>query len=248
VFHSDPPEDLYIKSLTASNAEKYAGKSLLFFLRRIPKLYKPREWMPPKDPAKYIRALDEEGFIVPSLLKGPLPHALKIDLRELDQHLMPHFWRATYEAEHYQNKYYQYHWGFIVAAFLTTVFAASNVFLHTQNWQDVAIFGVLRWTVLLSWLMVLNSAVAAIVSFLQANETPHRRWFKARTEAESLRSLYFLYLARQNPFNIANTKERVEMLRVKVLEILMGTRRDPIEKRHPADLFPVDDENAGKAS
>ena len=241
---------LTVKSLTASNTTRFQGRPLLFFLRRVPKFGQSRRWVPPTDTAVYEQALDNEGFIVPSILKENevMTQALTVDLRELEQHLMPHFWRANREAKYYQNKYYQYQWSFTISVFLTTVCAAWNVVLRAQGWEGASVLGLIKTTQLLGWLMVINSAMAAVVSFLQANEAPHRNWFKARAEAESLRSLYFLFLARQTPFDLANTGERVEALRHKVVDVLKGTRRDEPNQKPSPTLFPFKDELTDSAA
>ncbi len=74
-------------------------------------------------------------------------------------------------------------------------------------------------------LLLAVSGVAAAVSFLNANQRPQKRWFEARAKAENLRSLYFLFLARQSPFNYPDPGDRVLMLRRKVLDVLRGQER-----------------------
>jgi hypothetical protein len=196
-----------------------------FFIRRVPSRHIVREWTRPPD-AQYARDLIAEGFVAPALVDRPLSAELSADIRELDQHLLPHFWRINQQARFYQNRYYQYQWTFILAAFLTTALAAINVFLHAQNWTGQAgtIIGSLQWTEVLGFLTALVSGIAASVAFLDANQTPQRRWYKARVQAEILRSTYFLFLARQAPFNSPHDRERVQRMRRKVIEVLRETR------------------------
>lgn len=183
-----------------------------FFFRRRPKLQGvPRDWSPP--PAdEYARNLIIEGFISPSLIDGPLSRALSDDISELEEHLLPHFWRLDQQAKYYQNRYYLFQWIFIWSAFLTTTLAALNVYLHGAE-ADPA-------TRTLGLATALISGLAAAISFLGANESPQQRWFKSRSQAESLRSLYFLFLARQAPFNITDRQRCVQMLRYKVVDVL----------------------------
>lgn len=199
-------------------------RSQWFFLRRIPRRRIPRDWTRPPD-EQYEHDLEHEGFIAPSLLGEAISAELAEDLRELDQHLLPHFWRMNQQAKFYQNRFYQYQWAFILAAFLTTALGAVNVFLYAQEWtgRHGTIVGTLQWTELLGFLTAVISGIAAAVSFLDANQTPQKRWFKARVQAETLRSMYFLFLARQAPFNSPGQRERVQRMREKVIEVLRET-------------------------
>lgn len=196
-----------------------------FFLRRVPRRRLPREWTRPPDD-QYERELIEEGFIAPALVDDGMSEELAADIRELDQHLLPHFWRMNQQAKFYQNRFYQYQWAFILSAFLTTALAAVNVFLYAQGWtgRQGTIVGTLQWTEVLGFLTAVVSGIAASVSFLDANQTPQKRWYKARVQAEMLRSMYFLFLARQAPFNVPSQRERVQRMREKVIEILRETR------------------------
>ena len=130
-------------------------------------------------------------------------------MRELEQHLLQYFWRMNQQAQFYQNRYYQYQWAFILSAFLTTALAAVNVFLYAQGWDDKSIVDRIQPTEVLGLLTAIISGIATAVSFFDANQTPQKRWFKARAKTESLRSMYFLFLARSKPFDSANTRERV---------------------------------------
>lgn len=196
-----------------------------FFIRRVPSRHIGREWTRPPD-EKYARDLIAEGFVASTLVEGALSAELSADIRELDQHLLPHFWRMNQQARFFQNRYYQYQWAFILAAFLTTALAAVNVFLYAQGWTGRAgtIVGSLQWTEVLGFLTALVSGIAAAVSFLDANQTPQKRWYKARVQAEILRSTYFLFLARQAPFDSPSDRERVQRMRRKVIEVLRETR------------------------
>lgn len=201
-------------------------KPRYFFIRRVPFRRVQREWTHPGD-EQYEKLLIEQGFISASLLKEPVSEDLATDIRELDQHLLPHFWRVNQEAKYFQNRYYQYQWVFILAAFLTTALAAVNVFMYAQGWQDGVdtgtFLGTIKWTEILGFLTAVISGTAATVSFLDANQTPQSRWFKARAQAESLRSLYFLFVARQNPFNLETSRARVQKLRRKVIDVLVDS-------------------------
>ncbi len=233
-----------LEALTTKGEEK----SKLFFLRRRPRRNIDREWNPPP-PEQYEKDMIQEGFITENLLKRAPTEELKTDLRELNQHLLPHFWRMNQRAKFYQNRYYQYQWAFILSAFCTTAFAAINVFVYAQGWAGWFDFVIvrLRWTELLGLATAIISGVAAAVSFLDANETPQKRWFKARSQAEALRSIYFLFLARQKPFDTLNTGERVQIMRLRVVEILRGARTASPDQGLVVDA-PAPGEDAPEAS
>jgi hypothetical protein len=217
----DKRATLNIEALTQREEEQPKW----FFIRRVPSRGIAREWTRPPDD-QYARDLIGEGFVAPALVDGPLSAELSADIRELDQHLLPHFWRMNQQARFFQNRFYQYQWTFILAAFLTTALAAVNVFLYAQGWTGQAgtIVGSLRWTEVLGFLTAVVSGLAAAVAFLDANQTPQKRWYKARVQAEILRSAYFLFLARQAPFDSPSDRERVQRMRRKVIEVLRETR------------------------
>jgi hypothetical protein len=201
-------------------------KSKFFFIRRMPALRLPREWeRPPEN--EYQRQVMQEGFVTSEQLDKIESDELSEDVRELEQHLLPHFWRVNQQAKYYQNRYYQYQWAFILAAFFTTAFAAVNVYFYAQNWNTRTFLGDVRSTEVLGLLTALISGIAAAVSFLDANQTPQKRWFKARAQAESLRSLYFLFLARARPFDTPTSRERVHRMRQKVIDVLREASSTP---------------------
>jgi hypothetical protein len=212
-------------------------KSKYFFIRRLPARNLPREWVrPPED--EYRKQLLQEGFITDTLLEKDLSPELAADVRELDQHLLPHFWRVNQQAKFYQNRYYQYQWAFILSAFFTTAFAAVNVYVYAQGWNAKTPIAGIRPTEVLGLLTAIISGIAAAVSFLDANQTPQKRWFKARAQAESLRSLYFLFIARAKPFDTPNGGERVYRMRQKVIGVLRETG-SPAQMQ---PVFPFDDQ------
>jgi hypothetical protein len=85
------------------------------------------------------------------------------------------------------------------------------------------------------------SGVAAGVSFLDANQVPQKRWFKARAQAEALRSLYYIYISRQKPFEIITSRDRVHKMREKVLDILSDTAsaNRPVSPRSTQQTAPA---------
>ncbi len=241
----DSTLDIRVTQTVQTMVNAGEDRSLWFFRRRVPLRRIEREWTPPKDPEDYRRQQLQEGFITADLLQEEISDELFADLRELDQHLLPHFWRVNQIAKFYQNRYYQYQWAFILAAFFTTAFAAVNVYVYAQNWQNGThtLLGTIKWTELLGLLTAIISGIAAAVSFLDANETPQRRWYKARAQAETLRSLYFLFLAHQTPFNQATGRDRVQRMREKVIDVVRETRKSaqasPAAK--PPNAPPADD-------
>jgi hypothetical protein len=230
-------------------------KSRFFFIRRVPRWSLPREWERPPDDI-YQKQLLAEGFVTESLLTTPFSDELKVDVRELDQHLLTHFWRVNQRAKFYQNRFYQFQWAFILSAFLTTALASVSVFLHAQGWTEShtgTFVGSFRWTEILGFLTAIISGIAAAVSFLDANQTPQKRWYKARAQAEALRSLYFLFLARQRPFDSPNERDRVQKMRYRVIEVLrqprIGESPIPIETdQEPESPVPEQETHPGTAA
>ncbi len=196
----------------------------LLFIYKVPLRSVPREWQKPSD-EKYQEVLNDQGFITVEMIKGAHSTELEGDCRELEQHLLPDFWAQDQLAHYYQNLHFRYQWLFIIATFLTTVLAAINVWLYAQGWQGYRLFGFMRWTEVLGIAAAALSGLAAAVSFLNANQRPQKHWFEARAKAENLRSLYFLFLARQSPFNYPDPGDRVQILRQKVLDVLRGQER-----------------------
>lgn len=207
----------------------------LFFVKRRPKLRFLRDWPPPELAALendypsteeerqakaaaqelYDRRLADEGFISPFLFQDPseMTPDLRSDLRELQQYLLPRFWSLDQEARYYQNLHYLYQWVFILGAFLTTLLGAFSVLLYQRDATNAVtnFFGIATTII---------GATTGSISFLETRQSPQRRWFQARTKAERLRSLYFLFLARQKPFDKADAKLRLKDMRVMVLNIL----------------------------
>lgn len=227
---STPPEQKQsmLNASTTQTIEMLAPQkkkeTKFFLIRRRPFRRIDREWERPEDQAVYNGLLMQDGFLTPELIGGSMSPSLEADIRELDQHLLPHFWRMDQLAKYYQNIYYQYQWLFILSAFLTTVLAATNVYLHTQGSPRLEIgLGSIVWTEVLGLFTAAVSGVAAAVAFLDAAQTPQKQWYKARAQAEGLRSLYFLFIARQRPFNIASERDRVQVMREKVLSVLRSS-------------------------
>jgi hypothetical protein len=179
------------------------------------------------DLRRYDAQLEQSGFVSATLLTKqglPLTPELKTDLDALDEHLLPDFWKQDNEALSYQNMYYLYQWIFILGALATTVVAAAGVYVF-KSYPDNEILGGLKWIELFQILTALFSGGTTTVSVLSATRAPQENWFKARTKAESLRSLYFLFLARREPFNERNYTERTRELDRRVLDVLKPTNK-----------------------
>lgn len=210
-------------AIAQPTVSKPRPKSKYFFIRRRPRLRDlPREWTRP-DEAAYAQLVANEGFIAPAQAQATNSKELMEDVRELEEYLMPQFWRMDQLAKYYQNRHYLYQWTFIITAFLTTALSALTVYVHTTGDPEVA--GI-TLTSALGALTALVSGVSSAIAFLNANQSPQQRWFKARAQAESLRSLYFVYLARQGPFNVASGRERVQQLDRAVLDVLRDKEKE----------------------
>ena len=204
--------------------EKKTRKRLFLFIYKTPFRRVSQEWVRPPE-GEYEQLLEEQGFITVRMVGRHMTKELAADLRDLERYLLPDFWAQDQLALYYQNLHFRYQWIFIIATFFTTAFAALNVWLYAQGWQNIRLFGFVRWTEVLGIAAAAISGGAAAVSFLNANQRPQKRWFEARAKAENLRSLYFLFLARQSPFNYPDPGDRVQMLRQKVLDVLRGQER-----------------------
>ncbi len=215
----------YLKGPAKPANEPKKSRKRLLFVYKIPFRSVPREWQRPESDADYSQALEDQGFITVRMVGRRMTKELAADLRELEQHLLPDFWEQDQLANYYQNLHFRYQWLFIIATFFTTALAAVNVWLYAQGWQGYRPFGFVRWTELLGIAAAAVSGLAAAVSFLNANQRPQKHWFEARAKAENLRSLYFLFLARQSPFNYPDAGDRVQVLRQKVVDVLRGQER-----------------------
>ena len=93
---------------TLSNLVRYEEQqSKFFFIRRMPSLGLSRDWERPPE-SEYQRQVLQEGFVTSDFVKKSGSDDLAEDIRELEQHLLPHFWRENQQARYYQNRYYQY--------------------------------------------------------------------------------------------------------------------------------------------
>ncbi len=208
----------------AADEKQEKKRRRLLFIYKIPLRPMAREWRRPPT-AEYQKLLEAQGFITERMVGRRMTKELRDDLRELEEHLLPDFWEQDQLANYYQNLHFRYQWLFILATFFTTALAAVNVWLYAQGWQGYRPFGLVRWTEILGIAAAAVSGLAAAISFLNSNQRPQERWFEARAKAENLRSLYFLFLARQSPFNYPNPADRVQMLREKVVDVLRGQER-----------------------
>ncbi|MFZ4816072.1 MAG: DUF4231 domain-containing protein [Phototrophicaceae bacterium] len=226
-----------------TNTQAASGFSLERFtkpivtpLRRFLKWYRgtpfgrsvPKEWVRPSD-VDYALMQHYEGFIVPEhwedddLKTYP---AIKQDLKDLEEYLLPVFWEFNQRSRYYQHNYYYYQWVFIIGAFATTVLAVMTTFFSGQN---VSLFGIAIGTVvifgwnsglevvtLFSVITTIVSAVTSYFTILSNQGEPRKRWASYRRLAEELRMVYFRFISRLEPYN---TKDRVEQMRRRVLEI-----------------------------
>ena len=202
----------------------------LFFIKRRPRLFgMPRHWEPPDlapDAGRtaYYRQLSDEGFISPLYLQErnfQASVALQSDLNELDEHLLPDFMRKNQEARHFQNLYYLYQWVFIVGALMTTVIAAGGVLIYDSN-VEMPLPGI-KWLTFPPPFTAALSGLVTTISILNASQKPQEQWFKARTQAETLRSLYFQFLGHQGTFAVKDNVERIRTLDRRVLDVLTDT-------------------------
>jgi hypothetical protein len=212
----------------SSGITRPASWKKLFFIKRRPHLLgippgleRPAPGALPDDQRRYNEQVERAGFVSETLLAKqglPLTAELKNDLDALDEHLLTDFWKEDHEALRYQNMYYLYQWIFILGALATTIVAAAGVYIFESN-PDAEILGQ-RSTELFQILTAVFSGFTTTVSILSATQSPQENWFKARTKAESLRSLYYLYLARRDPFNDRTHTQRTRELDRRVLDVL----------------------------
>ena len=193
----------------------------LLKLMMIPRRQQPKEWVAPDKDEEYEQDLYYEGFIVPDRWKDDeltrYP-AIMADLELLDKYLLPAFWNFNQKARHYQSRYYYYQRIFIIGAFLTTVISVVNSFVHATEFSTIPglIISKEMINIFLGICTAIISARATYYTLLANYGEPRQRWARYRRLTEELRMLYFKFLGRLEPFN---TKDRVTLLRQRVLEI-----------------------------
>ncbi len=193
----------------------------LIKLMLVPRKQEPKEWVAPETDEAYQENKYYEGFIVPErweddrLTRYP---AIMADLEILEKYLMPAFWNFNQKARHYQSRYYYYQRIFIMGAFLTTVISVVNSFVHATEFTMVPGIDLSKEAinVFLGICTAIISARATYYTLLANYGEPRQRWARYRRLTEELRMLYFKFLGRLEPFD---TKERVTLLRQRVLEI-----------------------------
>lgn len=183
----------------------------IFIFRRRPKILFPKEWERPEED-EYWQQMYYEGFISakhwPQDQLESFPLIIQ-DVRDLDEHLMPVFWRYNQLARYYQNRFYLYQWVFMFGTFLTTIFAVLTSYIGTSS-TDVGLL--LRFSIATT----IISAITSYFTLLQNQSDPRKRWANYRRLTEELRMLYFKFLARLEPFD---KPDRVNRMRERVMEI-----------------------------
>jgi len=191
-----------------------------------------KEWKRPQDEAAYQELLYNEGFITPDFWDADDLNdypAIRQDLSDLEEYLLPTFWEYNQKARYYQKSYYFYQWIFIIGAFLTTAFGTLTTYFTVEQGSAVTLFGVRYDTVnllgistsytMVSMFSLMTTIVSAITSYftLLSNQgEPRKRWANYRRLTEELRMLYFKFISRLPPYD-KNT--RVDKLRHRVIEI-----------------------------
>lgn len=194
----------------------------LFFMRRRPKTHISLEWQHPGTEERYQDALEYEGLVSSKAWESANPQekiadyqALKQDLDDLEQWLMPAFWEFNQKALHFQNRFYFYQWIFMLGAFLTTLLGVLTTYAYTRDNATLPqAFG---------YATAIVSGITAYFSVLNNQSSPQVRWARSRRMTEELRSAYFRYLAHLPPFDRI---DRVDMMRKFVLDVRQQERRE----------------------
>ncbi len=187
----------------------------IFIFKRRPIILMQKEWVRPAED-QYHLELHYQGFVSPThweeddLTQYPI---IIQDISDLEEHLMPTFWKFNHLAKYYQNRFYLYQWVFMFGAFLTTILAIfANAFDGSQS-QILGSFTTVQWFGLLTAIV---SAITSYFTFISSQADPRKRWANYRRLTEELRMTYFKYMARLEPFDRSN---RLTKLREQVHEI-----------------------------
>lgn len=191
-----------------SNAGKY-----LFITRRHPFRDIPSEYTPDtdKNPDKYIKKLNDEGFVTAESSELADYPGITHDLEHLEKHLLPIFWIFDQKAKHYQNVFYHHQWSFILGAFITTVAAILTNSSRPMEGGDASNFHTIIGIV-----TIITSLWTTYAAIMTNHNQPRKRWINYRRLAEDLRMTYYKYLSHIEPFN---NEDRTQKLRRHVLEI-----------------------------
>jgi hypothetical protein len=192
----------------------------LFIFKRRPKAIMSKEYVALTGDA-YYEALNNEGFISPkhwtqdNLSDYPI---IEQDIKDLEEHLLPTFWRYTHLAKYYQNRFYLYQWVFMFGAFLTTILAVFTSYFDNTGYI-VPMIG-MEYVRFYSVMTMIVSAITSYFTLLSNQSNPRNRWANYRRLSEELRMTYFKFLARLEPYDKENrvTKMREQIMAIKERE------------------------------
>jgi hypothetical protein len=144
--------------------------------------------------------IDSSDFVSQKFLdeqKLTLSDGLKRDLEDLQQHLLPFFFKASQKARYYQNRYYLFRWIFALGALLTTLLGTLTVLFSIPAQSDPASSTALFILTIFTGVL---AAITAVINAWDQFERPVEQWFTCRSIVEQLRKHYFLYLSHFVPY------------------------------------------------
>jgi hypothetical protein len=202
--------------MTATKRKNYFQK--LFFVQRRPRLRVPFEWQKPVNDDEFQKQIHEEDFVSHKYWsEGSLDDhpVVKRDVEDLEEYLLPAFFKFNQQSRYFQNQYYLYQWVFTFGAFVTTVLGSLATLYYpppgmTATANDQTIQQVF------SFATAIMGAITAFTTILSNRGEPQKQWSRTRRLAEELRMNYFTYISHLPPFD---SGDRVRTLRETVLDI-----------------------------
>jgi hypothetical protein len=206
--------------MSVTQASKWSariGASNFFLFRRRPHWKVKQYWTKPEGDA-FQQLIHDHKFIsikhyhAANGIDLSTFSIIKTDLANLEQYLLPEFFRLSQLASYYQNLYYWYQWVFVWGAFISTLLGLLATYFAATD----ATIGNVRWATIFSILTSLVAAVTAYATNLSSHYDPQRRWAKYRRLVEELRIHYFKYLSHLPPYE---TTTRIHTLRNNVNDV-----------------------------
>jgi hypothetical protein len=180
------------------------GFSDLFFIKRHPFRNIPHDYVMPADEKALEKKRLESGFFtsaeVAAFKSQPASYPTLIhDLDLLAHHQIEReFSEANQAALFYQNRFYLYHWIFIVGAFATSLISVVNITYLNDNPELQSVV----------WFLTAGiGMLTAVFNVLNNRKKPQRQWYIHRRRAEALRSLYYIFTAHIPPYK-GSVRER----------------------------------------
>jgi Protein of unknown function (DUF4231) len=148
---------------------------------------------------------EQRSHIVKPEIRNNYP-ALAGDFALLDKYLMGYFWKLDEEALESQNKFRRAQVILILGTAIAAILGAIQAAYPASKWPSL-------------FETVLAAALTAVIMKIRTLKT-HEGYYTNRLKAERLRSEYFLFLGRAEPYSndddrVSNLERRVAAIRQK---------------------------------